>query len=143
MPRYYLRAMWEGFSIEQRDPQMSERMRGYFRKAARGIFVAAIVVTAAAALIAWKIPYSSDLYNLLYANSRPSKGEDTYTFLFTFPFFVWGIAMLLWFDPGSLLQNRCRGIGDAVGVCVGNAAAASMFAILAILRDADVWHHYF
>lgn len=34
-----------------------------------------------------KIPHSSDLYNLVYYNSRPQKPEDTNTFLFIFPLF--------------------------------------------------------
>ena len=135
--------MWEGFPLEQRDPEMAQRMRARFRAVARPIFAAASLLTAVAAFIAWKIPHSQDLYNLIYANSRLSRGEDTYTFLFVFPAFVWGIALILWFDPGGMLGKKCKNDDGAVGACVVNAAGACAFALLALLRDADTWHHYF
>jgi hypothetical protein len=134
--------MWEGFPLETRDPQLAERIRERFRTVASGIFAAAFLFTAVSAFIAWKIPYSRDLYHLLYANGAP-KREDTYMFLFVFPCFLWAIALLLWFDPGGLLQKKCRDDERAIAACVWNVAGASLFAVLALLRDADTWHHYF
>lgn len=122
------------------DPAKCERAQRKLRDLATAIFTAALIITVLAAMVAYPIPYDRDLYNQIYANSRPAKGEDTYTFLFVFPVFLWLQGLWLWFDPGSKLVRQCQ--DEATLPIIWNSAGGLLFGTLAFVRIATVWRWY-
>ena len=52
------------------------------------LLIEALAGVLCATMAALRAPWVSDLYNLVYHNARPRKGESTTTFLFVFPVFL-------------------------------------------------------
>ena len=89
------------------------------------------------------VSYNHDLYNLVYGNSRPIKGENTYQFLSVFPGLLWLQGLLLWFDPTRQLVRRCQDDAMMAVIVLSNAAGALLFCVIAIMRIVTVWRWHF
>ena len=125
------------------DPIKCEIAQSKLRYLATAVLTAAVVLTIASGLVAYSVPYNHDLYNLVYANSRPIRGEDTYQFLLVFPGLLWLQGLLLWIDPTRQLLRRCQDDAMTAFIIGLNASGGLLFCLVAIMRIVTVWRWYF
>lgn len=96
----------------------------------------AMIAWGAAILALPHAPMVGDLYNLLYADSRPQKPEHTLLFLFGFPAMLAAIYALSRFRPDFLEErHRQLPIGD-----VGQAAF--VISVTAIMAGMTLYRAY-
>ncbi|SOB86704.1 hypothetical protein SAMN06297144_1812 [Sphingomonas guangdongensis] len=107
--------------------------------------VGAVLMTTTVLLVAamlWlraRLPADPDLYNLLYAQTRPQRPEGTNGFLFIFPAFCLSLSILI---PFNMYRSRHESEPRRLVALAVSLSIYAVFAIGTMMRFNAVRHFY-
>ena len=82
-----------------------EAQHSYYSAFRYAITFFAVIALSAAFLGLQSVPIEEDLFHSINPGYRPGKGEGTIMYLFVFPFFLAGGALINWIFPGLVLSR--------------------------------------